>query len=93
MAALHKPAKFDWAARFGITEARAEERKSKLVFAKCAAAATYTVARFCWFSKPRLGGEVDRVRFRPEWAKRTSFPLPISGWTPARGRAAPSPAG
>lgn len=34
------------------------EKKSKLVCTACGTAVTYSVAKFCWFNKPRFGGMV-----------------------------------
>ncbi|RTL02367.1 MAG: NERD domain-containing protein [Neisseriaceae bacterium] len=34
------------------------EKKSKLVCINCGAPVTYSVAKFCWFNKPRFGGNV-----------------------------------
>jgi len=34
------------------------EKKSKLVCAACAISVSYSVAKFCWFNKPRFGGMV-----------------------------------
>ena len=34
------------------------EKKSKLVCISCGAPVTYSVAKFCWFNKPRFGGHV-----------------------------------
>jgi hypothetical protein len=36
----------------------AAEKQSKLVCAACGTAVSYSVARFCWFNKPRFGGLV-----------------------------------
>lgn len=92
LAAAHKPASFDWCARFGMplnapeivnpaakieTVHAAEklnqsdsettkttgaeesgERKSKLACATCGTIVSYNVAKFCWFNKPRFGGNV-----------------------------------
>jgi hypothetical protein len=33
-------------------------QKSKLVCTACGSAVSYSVARFCWFNKPRFGGQV-----------------------------------
>ena len=33
-------------------------KKSKLVCESCAAPVPYNVARFCWFNKPKFGGNV-----------------------------------
>jgi hypothetical protein len=35
-----------------------EERKSKLDCVACGCRVTYSVAKFCWFNKPRFGGNV-----------------------------------
>jgi len=64
---FHRPAKFDWAARFGIPEPKlnppvveqaAEQKKSKLICARCGASVSHAVARFCWLNKKRFGGAV-----------------------------------
>jgi len=34
------------------------EKKSKLICASCGAAVSYTVAKFCWFNKPKFAGKV-----------------------------------
>lgn len=34
------------------------EKKSKLVCISCGAPVTYSIAKFCWFNKPRFGGNV-----------------------------------
>lgn len=36
----------------------AEEKKSKLACATCGTIVAYNVAKFCWFNKPRFGGNV-----------------------------------
>lgn len=93
IAALHRPASFDWAARFGLTAAaaapapkpaapvpqatqprpadkpapapdpsqaaaEADKPKSKLACHSCGDAVSYSVAKFCWFNKPKFGGNV-----------------------------------
>jgi hypothetical protein len=35
-----------------------EEKRSKLVCNTCGSAVSYSVAKFCWFNKPRFGGLV-----------------------------------
>ena len=70
LAALHRPVKFDWAARFGITgdavvpamrepavSPTPPQRSSGLRCTKCGVAISYAVAKFCWFNKPRFGGK------------------------------------
>lgn len=37
---------------------RVGEKQSKLVCAACGTAVSYSVAKFCWFNKPRFGGLV-----------------------------------
>jgi len=68
IAALHKPASFDWAAKFGLQQTEAAPpastaptesgAASKLACASCGIIVAYNVARFCWFNKPRFGGRV-----------------------------------
>jgi len=36
----------------------AEKPKQKLICASCSAPVLYSVAKFCWFNKPRFGGKV-----------------------------------
>ncbi len=68
IAALHKPASFDWAAKFGLQQTETgppastapteSGAGSKLACASCGIIVAYNVARFCWFNKPRFGGRV-----------------------------------
>lgn len=93
IAALHRPASFDWAARFGLpaaaaapapkpavpvpqatqprpadkpapapeppqAAAEADKPKSKLACHSCGDPVSYSVAKFCWFNKPKFGGNV-----------------------------------
>ena len=81
LAALHRPAHVDWAARFGLelepprptaaprvldvpaspprwAPSTDTAAKQKLVCAECGERVSYTVARFCWFNKPRFGGRI-----------------------------------
>lgn len=41
-----------------VAPAAALEKKSKLVCEACTAAVPYNVAKFCWFNKPKFGGNV-----------------------------------
>lgn len=80
---FHRPATFDWAAKFGLypeppeapapaveEPAGTEAKKSKLVCAKCEVAVPYVVARFCWFNKPRFGGNVYCKECQPGFPAR-----------------------
>jgi hypothetical protein len=73
LSAQHKPASFDWHARFGLPkypppayppaqpEAHpegSEAKKSKLVCSACGMPVSQSVARFCGFNKRRFGGKV-----------------------------------
>jgi hypothetical protein len=73
LAAQHKPITFACHARFGLPKdalARSvathldnhpnggEPKKARLVCSTCGAAVSYSVAKFCWFNKPRFGGKV-----------------------------------
>lgn len=41
-----------------IQKEEAEKPKQKLICASCSAPVLYSVAKFCWFNKPRFGGNV-----------------------------------
>ncbi|MGV3468063.1 nuclease-related domain-containing protein [Limnobacter sp.] len=71
LVALHKPHQFNWHGRFGLplqVDAQAalaavenvetEPKKSKLACNTCGTVVAYNVAKFCWFNKPRFGGQV-----------------------------------
>lgn len=56
---LHKPLSFNWHGKFGLPlEVEAEPKKSKLACNTCGTVVAYNVAKFCWFNKPRFGGQV-----------------------------------
>lgn len=89
----HKPIEFNWAAKFGLSDAvetpiqvspstkqaiqqtvqpvtekpepspnekpvNGEKPKQKLVCHTCGTSLTYNVAKFCWFNKPKFGGNI-----------------------------------
>jgi hypothetical protein len=96
--ALHRPAEFDWAAKFGISAKQSptpnpgsapatvtpvppsprvvsnapvpsapmasvasensSKTKQKLVCQSCGEQVPYNVAKFCWFNKPKFGGNI-----------------------------------
>lgn len=74
LANAHKPISFDWPSRFGLpaevespepaelptvdSKEAGEAKKSKLICSDCGVPVSYSVAKFCWFNKPRFGGKV-----------------------------------
>ena len=71
LVALHTPHQFNWHGRFGlpvqvdeptavevVEKAEFEPKKSKLACNTCGTVVAYNVAKFCWFNKPRFGGQV-----------------------------------
>ncbi|MDP3270225.1 nuclease-related domain-containing protein [Limnobacter sp.] len=69
--ALHKPLQFNWPGKFGlpvrldeevaveaVQNVEPEPKKSKLACNSCGTVVAYNVAKFCWFNKPRFGGQV-----------------------------------
>ena len=59
LVALHKPLSFNWHGKFGLPEnVELEPKKSKLACNSCGTVVAYNVAKFCWFNKPRFGGQV-----------------------------------
>lgn len=48
----------DWGNTKAVVDEASGERKSKLACATCGTIVTYNVAKFCWFNKPRFGGNV-----------------------------------
>lgn len=96
IARRHKPIRFNWHAKFGLSETppetsvvslpeivpeaeqsktsvqptgdapstpavakeEGEKTKQKLICASCSAPVLYSVAKFCWFNKPRFGGKI-----------------------------------
>lgn len=72
LAGLHQPLTFNWHAKFGLTpltedmtktesglvDEKKVAPKQKLVCHSCGTAVPYNVAKFCWFNKPRFGGNL-----------------------------------
>ena len=73
VAALHKPLVTDWHAKFGLRalpmiepvpkpktslEGSPKVERKKLMCDFCEEAVSYSVAKFCWFNKPRFGGKI-----------------------------------
>lgn len=71
LVALHTPHQFNWHGKFGlpvqvdepaavevVENAEFEPKKSKLACNTCGTVVAYNVAKFCWFNKPRFGGQV-----------------------------------
>lgn len=48
----------DWGNTKAADEDASGEKKSKLACATCGTIVAYNVAKFCWFNKPRFGGNV-----------------------------------
>lgn len=64
---LHEPLVFNWHGKFGLTEQVAPRTNdspktsppsSKLQCHGCGCTVPYNVAKFCWFNKPKFGGNV-----------------------------------
>lgn len=91
IAQQHRPAQFDWSAKFGLSaavktsapvmkpstrqttvpvavdmpsanenpaDAEPQKPKQKLICHTCGTSITYNVAKFCWFNKPKFGGNI-----------------------------------
>ncbi len=67
VAKLHQPLVFNWHGKFGLTEQVAPRTtdspktsapSSKLQCHGCGCTVPYNVAKFCWFNKPKFGGNV-----------------------------------
>lgn len=94
IAQQHRPAQFDWSAKFGLSaavktpapvapvmkpstrqttvpvavdmpsanenpaDAETQKPKQKLICHTCGTSITYNVAKFCWFNKPKFGGNI-----------------------------------
>jgi hypothetical protein len=71
LAFIHRPAFFDWHAKFGLPkfdeEASAKitvdsnkkaENRSKLICKACGIPVTHNVAKFCWFNKQKFNGDI-----------------------------------
>lgn len=48
----------DWGDNKAAVYEASVEKKSKLSYATCGTIVAYNVAKFCWFNKPRFGGNV-----------------------------------
>jgi hypothetical protein len=70
---LHKPIAFNWHAKFGLAEPPLQaaptlqttepaddthKPKQKLICNSCGEPVPYNVAKFCWFNKPKFGGNL-----------------------------------
>jgi len=59
IAKLHKPIVMNWHAKFGLAEPADEPKaKQKLICHTCGESIPYNVAKFCWFNKPKFGGNL-----------------------------------
>lgn len=67
LVALHRPASFDWAARFGLTQEIPAPAKparglpsdpSGVACRQCGGSTTFAEVAFCRYNKPRFGGSV-----------------------------------
>lgn len=74
LAKMHTPLAFDWHAKFGLerqvqaspaaspennaAESKSDTPRQKLVCHGCAVPVSYSVVKFCWFNKPRFGGNL-----------------------------------
>lgn len=67
IAKLHQPLAFNWQGKFGLVDQvappttvlpKTSVSSSKLQCHGCGCAVPYNVAKFCWFNKPKFGGNV-----------------------------------
>lgn len=65
-AATHSTAESTHSAAKPI-ELTMQEARQKLICHTCGVSLTYNVAKFCWFNKPRFGGNIYCMRCQKEF--------------------------